>query len=101
MLKKYWFVSQLLFLILLFGGRTLAVAGPSVSLTVSENEINPGSNITYNILVSNSSAEDYSNVELGMDLNVGSGLSFLSSSYSVEWENNNPFWRLGDIPAGG
>lgn len=96
-ITKKWYL--LLIFLFVFSFSVVRSQGSlGVGLSVSTQEVNPGGMITYNISYQNNSGEDLENVVLSMDLPIDSGLTFISSSYPVEWTTDNrPIWRVGNM----
>ena len=80
----------------------VAYAGilPGLSVAVDTTEVEVGSSVAYTIVYDNSTGEDYSDVVVSMDLPVGGGVNFVSSSLPEFWSGATPYWRLGDLTDG-
>lgn len=81
-----------------FIGLVSAQSVPMVGLSVSADEVSKGDTVTYNFNYSNLTAGDITDTVLTLDRPIDGGLSFISSSFPVEWTpDSRPIFRVGTV----
>jgi uncharacterized repeat protein (TIGR01451 family) len=92
------FGVQMLFLC--FGTALAENKLPELSLSATSTEAKPGDKITYTISYANTGDVDYSDVQIDMNMLIGNGVVFYNSTLPANWQGDQPYWMIGNLPAG-